>query len=175
MPPPADEPLWRCPDCGQSFVTRNLPHSCAVQGLDEHFAGAAAALRETFDALLDAVQALGPVTVNATRSRITFQTRIRYAGIDAPRGDRLLANFVLTRPVRSERLARVEHVPPYYYVHRVRLARPEDVDAELRAWLAEARQVGDRRHVTDPDWPREREPPDWVRVPGPGAQPRSAS
>jgi hypothetical protein len=173
MPAAADDPLWRCPDCGQSFVTRNLPHSCAVQGLDEHFAGTAAGLRETFDALLAAARAQGPVTVNATRARITFQTRIRFAGIDAPRGDHLLANFVLTRPVRSERLARVEHVPPYYYVHRVRLGRPDDADAELRGWLAEARQVGDRRHVTDPDWPREREPPGWVRVPG--GQPRSAS
>jgi hypothetical protein len=168
----SDPPLWRCPDCGQTFVTRNMPHSCAVQGLDAHFAGAPPGLRETFDALVAAVRDHGPVTVNATRSRITFQTQIRFAGIDAPRRDHLLANFVLTRPVQNERLARVEHVPPYYYVHRVRLERPEDVDAELRAWLAEARQVGDRRHVTDPDWPRAREPPAWVRVP---AQPRSAS
>jgi Domain of unknown function (DUF5655) len=161
----ADTPLWRCPDCGQSFVTRNMPHSCAVRDLDEHFAGAAPHLRAVFDALLDAVRAGGPVTVNATRSRITFQTRIRFAGIAAPRGDHLVANFVLTRPVRSARIDRVEHVPPYYYVHRVRLDRPEDVDAGLRAWLAEAREVGDRRHVTDPDWPRERDPPDWVHVP----------
>lgn len=159
------EPLWRCPDCGQSFVTRNMPHSCAVRDLDEHFAGVGPHLRETFDALLDAVRARGPVTVNATRSRITFQTRIRFAGIDAPRGDHLLANFVLTRPVSSERLKRVEHVPPYYYVHRVPLHGPEDVDADLRAWLAEAREVGDRRHVTDPAWPREREPPEWVHGP----------
>jgi hypothetical protein len=174
MTPPADPPLWRCPQCGQCFVTPNMPHSCAMQGVDEHFAGVAPAVRATFDALLAAVRAHGPVTVNATRSRITFQTRIRFAGIDAPRGDHLLAYFVLTRPVRSERLARVEHVPPYYYVHRLRLGRPEEIDAELRTWLAEARQVGDRRHVTDPDWPREREPPAWVRVPG-AAQPRSAS
>jgi Domain of unknown function (DUF5655) len=167
MEGPADQAMWRCPDCGQRFVGRNMPHSCALRDLDEHFAAAAPGLRAVFDALLTAVRAGGPVTVNATRSRVTFQTRIRFAGIDAPRGDHLLANFVLTRPVRSERIARVEHVPPYYYVHRVRLTRPEDVDADLRAWLAEARQVGDRRHVTDPDWPREREPPDWVRVPRP--------
>jgi hypothetical protein len=87
----AEPTLWRCPDCGQSFVTRDMPHSCAV-----------------------------------------------------------------------------------HYVHRVRLRKPEHVDAELRARLAEAREVGDRRHVTDPDWPCERRPPDWVRVPG-SAQPRSAS
>ena len=50
----------------------------------------------------------------------------------------MVANFVLTRPVRNERFVRVDYVPPYYNVHRVRLLRPEDVDAELRSWLAEA-------------------------------------
>jgi hypothetical protein len=36
------------------------------------------------------------------------------------------------------------------------------VDAELRSWLAEAHLVGEQRHVTDPEWPRERRPPDFV-------------
>ena len=34
--------------------------------------------------------------------------RMRFAGIDRPRRDHLVANFVLTRPIRSERLFRVE-------------------------------------------------------------------
>jgi hypothetical protein len=45
-------------------------------------------------------------------------------------------------------------------VHKLRL---EDVDDELKGWLAEAYQVGEQRHVTDPGWRRERNPPDWVR------------
>src|SRR5919108_6010976 len=166
---PRDEPLWRCPACGQTFVTASMPHSCQVVALDEHFAGADPALRAVFDTLLAAARASGPVTVNATKTRITFQARMRFAGIDRPRRDHLLANFVLTRPVRSERLRRVEHVPPYYYVHRLPLRRVEDVDDEVRGWLAEAYQVGRQRHVDDPGWPREREPPDWVSRPGPAA------
>ena len=31
--------LWRCPACGQRFVSRNLPHSCRVVDLDGHFEG----------------------------------------------------------------------------------------------------------------------------------------
>ena len=50
-------------------------------------------------------------------------------------------------------------------MHRVRLSRPADIDDELRAWLAEAYQVGEQRHLSDPAWAREREPPDWVHVP----------
>jgi hypothetical protein len=146
--------LWRCPVCGQTFVTRNMPHSCQVVPLDAFFEGADPELRELFDRFVAAVP--GPVTINATTSRITLQTRMRFAGIDRPRKRHLLANFVLTRRVESERLARVEHVPPYYYVHRLRLYGPEDIDAELQSWLTEAYQVGERRHVTDPRWIRQR-------------------
>jgi hypothetical protein len=61
---------------------------------------------------------------------------------------------------------RVDFVAPYNYAHRSRLRREEDVDAELTAWIAEARQVDEQRHVCDPDWRRVREPPGWVRVRG---------
>jgi hypothetical protein len=156
--------LWRCPTCGQTFVGVNMPHSCQLLPIEAHFEGRPE-LRAVYERLLAAVREQGRVTVNVTKSRVTFQTRMRFGGIDRPRTDHLLANFLLTRPVESERLARVEHVPPYYYVHRVRLRRPEDVDDELMAWFAEAREVGDQRHVSDPGWPRVRQPPPWVRVP----------
>lgn len=160
-----DKPLWRCPTCGQAFVTQNMPHSCRVQSLDAYFAGSDTALRDLFDDLVAAVRENGPVTVNVTKSRIALQARGRFAGIDRPRKDHLVASFVLTRPIASERLARVDYIPPYYYVHRVRLAGPEDIDRELRAWLAEAYRVGEQRHVTEPGWRKVRQPPEWVRVP----------
>jgi Domain of unknown function (DUF5655) len=154
--------LWRCPTCGQTFVAVNMPHSCEVRSIETHFAGRPE-LRAVYDRLLAALG--GPVTENVTKSRIAFQTRMRFAGIDTPRRDHLLASFVLTRPIDSPRLVRVDYIPPYYYVHRVRLAHEDDVDGELAAWLAEAREVGDQRHVSDPHWPKVRHPPDWVRVP----------
>jgi hypothetical protein len=35
--------------------------------------------------------------------------------------------------------------------------------SELRGRLAEAYEVGAQRHVNDPGWHRQREPPEWVR------------
>ena len=102
------EPLWRCPVCGQRFVTRNMPHSCQVVPLDEFFEGAAPELRDLFELYVAATG--GDVTVNATKSRIALQARMRFAGIDRPRRRYLLANFVLTRPIESPRLARVDYV-----------------------------------------------------------------
>ena len=45
--------MWRCPTCGQTFVTRNMPHSCQVVPLDSHFAGREA-LRAVFDVFVAA-------------------------------------------------------------------------------------------------------------------------
>jgi Domain of unknown function (DUF5655) len=136
--------MWRCPTCGQTFVSRNMPHSCHVVELDSHFAASEPQVRAAFDALLAAARELGPVTVNATKSRISFQARMRNA------------HLVLTRPIESDRFTRVEQVPPYYYVHNLRLEAPEDVDAALRGWLSEAYEVGMQRHVTDPGWEKVR-------------------
>ena len=110
--------MWTCPVCGQSFVTRNMPHSCQVVELDEFFAGSG--LRELFELYVAAARENGPVTVNATKSRISLQVRMRFAAVQRPRKRYLPAHFVLTRPIESPRLS-VEFLPPYYYVHKLRL------------------------------------------------------
>jgi hypothetical protein len=128
--------MWRCPTCGQTFTSRNLPHSCQVVPLDRHFEGRAA-MRAVFDAFAQAAEENGPVTINATKSRITLQARMRFAAVE-PRNEHLNAHVVLGRQRESPRFTKIEHVPPHYYVHRFRLHRPEDVDDEVRDWLAEA-------------------------------------
>ena len=132
--------MWQCPVCGQTFVTRNMPHSCLVVPLDQHFEGRPPALRAAFDALVAAAEANGPVTVNATKSRITLQVRMRFAAVE-PRRDHLRAHLVLKRRIEHLRLV-VEHLEPGYYLHRFTLTRPADVDDELTAWVAEAYRVG---------------------------------
>ena len=137
--------MWQCPACGQTFVARNMPHSCLVVPLDQHFEGRPPALRAAFDALVAAAEANGPVTVNATKSRITLQVRMRFAAVE-PRRDHLRAHLVLTRHIDHPRLT-VEHLEPRYHVHRLKLSEPADVDAELAAWLAEAYAVGAQRDL----------------------------
>jgi hypothetical protein len=129
-----------------------------VTGLAAHFAGRPPALRRAWAAWLAACRAGGPVRVNVTVSRIAIQSRIRFAGIQKPGRDKLVATFLLTRALRHPRLARVEYVPPYYFVHRLHLASEADVDAEAHA-------VGDQRHLEDAKWKRVRRPPVWVVVP----------
>jgi Domain of unknown function (DUF5655) len=149
--------MWRCPRCGQTFVSTNMPHSCQVVPLDVHFDGKPR-LRAVFDAFVAAAQENGPVTINATKSRITLQVRMRFAGVE-PRRDHLRVHLVLTRPIENDRLD-VEHLPPRYYLHRLRLNAPADVDDQLKGWLAEAYQVGEQRHVRRSRAPASRPAPD---------------
>jgi hypothetical protein len=157
--------LWRCPRCGQKFVFRNLPHSCQVRELDERFEHCAPNVRATFDALLAAVSVNGNLVVNATKTRITFQGRMRFAGVQQPRRGHLAARFLLTRPVRHPRIRRVDYIPPYFFDHHLRLESPADVDATLRRWLAESWRIGQQEHVGTSRLRKVRRPPAWVHVP----------
>jgi hypothetical protein len=128
--------------------------------LDEHFSGRPPRLRAAFDALVKAAEANGPVTINATKSRITLQVRMRFAAVE-PRRDRLRAHLVLKREIEHERLT-VEHLEPDYYLHRFTLTTPDDVDDELKAWVAEAYRVGAQlsaaRQPADPPAPDRAKP-----------------
>jgi hypothetical protein len=41
----------------------------------------------------------------------------------------------------------VETFSPRNHLHAFRLTRPEEIDAELRGWLAEAYSVGAQEHL----------------------------
>lgn len=46
------------------------------------------------------------------------------------------------------RFRRVETFSPRNHVHTFRLIQLSDIDADFRAWLAEAYLVGDQQHLT---------------------------
>jgi hypothetical protein len=54
---------------------------------------------------------------------------------------------VLARRLEHPRFRRVESFSPRNHVHHFRLAQLDEVDDEVAAWLAEAYQVGEQRHL----------------------------
>jgi hypothetical protein len=114
--------------------------------LDSHFAHAAPAVRAAFDAVLDAVRALGPVEVLPQRTRIALHVRMSFAAL-VPRTRWLDGHLVLARRIDSTRLRRVEVYSPRNVVHTFRLSSPEEVDDQFTAWLAEAYRVGRQEHL----------------------------
>lgn len=139
--------LWACPECGRTFANRNQTHTCAPLGdLDRHFARSSPQVRATFDRVLAAVGALGPVEVLPERTRIALHVRMSFAAF-MPRQRWLNGHLVLARQVDSPRFLRVETFSPRNVLHAFRLTSPGDVDREFEGWLAEAYQVGTQAHL----------------------------
>lgn len=140
-------PLWRCPKCGNYFVSRNLAHSCVRVPLESHFQGKDPQVRRTFDALLAALRRAGPIRIVSSKTRITFMVRMRFAGVH-PKKHALRGGFALLRPARHRALEHVYQFPgTRLYAHEFRLVSPKQIDAGLRALLAEAYQVGAQKHM----------------------------
>ena len=53
----------------------------------------------------------------------------------------------LARRLEHPRFRRVESFSPRNHLHLFRLARLEEADEEVAAWLAEAYRVGEQRHL----------------------------
>jgi hypothetical protein len=144
---PAMQPMWTCPTCGRSFANRNQSHFCSQVSLDAHFNGREPQVITTFEKLLESARRSGPVTVVPEKTRIAFQVRMSFAAFTLRRRW-IDGHVVLARRLESPRFRRIDHISPGNQVHVFRLTEPSQVDEEVSAWLAEAYQVGQQRHLT---------------------------
>jgi hypothetical protein len=134
-------PLWKCPECGQRFVTRNMSHSCGHHTIDEHFEGKAVEIRRLFAALSRAVRRCGKVHVYAQKSRIVFQTRGRFVAV-TPRKQYLGGHIWLKRRRTHPCIHRVDSLLDRDFVHNFRITTIQDLDEEFCDLLREAYAVG---------------------------------
>lgn len=138
--------LWRCPECGNGFVTRNMWHSCSSYELGSHFAEADPEVRRSFDRFLEAIEECGAVEVIPQKTRIAIMAKVRFAGC-VVRRKWLLANLWLTREAGHPTLRRRETYGPRSFGHQFRLDRADDVDDGLRKLIRESYRVGLREHL----------------------------
>lgn len=86
------------------------------------------------------------VRVKVSRTQISFYNRRMFAMASLPRwhsrgfpkGEYLLVSFGLGERSPSPRVSLATEPYPGRWTHHVLLKRPEDVDAQVMAWLAEA-------------------------------------
>ena len=139
--------LWPCPQCGRTFANRNQTHTCSpLASLDEHFSGRDNDVRATFDAIVEAVAEMGPVTILPEKTRIALHARMSFAAF-MPRRHWLNGHLVLARRIDSSRFSKIETFSPRNVLHAFRLNSPSEVDAQFTGWLAEAYEVGMQRHL----------------------------
>jgi hypothetical protein len=102
-----------------------------------HFAKSSTSVAATYAALLKASRAFGPVREAPKKTSIHLVRETAFAGI-ATRKDALILTLKAERPVSSPRIHRSQQTSPNRWHVEIRLTAPVEVDAELRAWLAQA-------------------------------------
>jgi Domain of unknown function (DUF5655) len=113
--------------------------------VESHLAGKDLRVRAIYDAFVAALRAIGPVEVLSEKTRIAFHVRMSFAQL-SPRKRWVDGHLVLARRIEHARFRRVETFSPRNHLHQFRLLDPDQVDAERRAWLAEAYAVGCQEH-----------------------------
>jgi hypothetical protein len=115
----------------------NQSHGCAPSGtVADYFAERPPALRKAYDAIERVVTKLG-AAVDPVTACIMFKRARTFAEVRAKR-DRLDLYFILSRELDDERVHRHLRISAHRMAHVVQIAKPGDVDRDVREWLAEA-------------------------------------
>ncbi|HEX8452910.1 MAG TPA: DUF5655 domain-containing protein [Longimicrobium sp.] len=144
--PASSRPLWTCPDCGRAFANAGQRHACGRHSLEAHFAGREPRIRELYDAFLARIREIGPVTVLPQKTRIAFQTRMSFAQLTPARAW-IDGHLVLARRVEHPAFRRIDTISPRNHVHHFRLTDEADISPDLLAFLREAYDVGEQKHL----------------------------
>lgn len=142
------KPLWRCPLCGERFITRNMWHSCGKYSLEALFARCEPHVFPLFRKFHKMVRACGPVHVIPQKTRICFQVRVRFGGC-VPRKSHLRCTLAFTRRVHHPRFVKIEKYVPHWYGHSFRVESENELDADVRRWIREAYKVGQQRRLLE--------------------------
>jgi hypothetical protein len=143
------KPLWRCPKCGERFITANIWHACGRFSLEALFAKSEPHVLKLFRKFARMVRACGPVRTIPQRSRVVFQVRVRFAGC-YPRKSHLLCSIALPRKLNSRRIVKINEYAPHFISHQFRIHSAEECDAEIQSWLRESYDVGAQKRPIKP-------------------------
>ena len=128
-------PLWTCPKCGLKFIGRNMWHSCRRATLRDWQRRMGPKARSLYDRFETLIARCGEYYVSPAKTRITFMGRIRFAGITRLDEDGMTCNFALARPLTSRRFIDVKEVVPGWWVHRLKITDPAELDAQVERWI----------------------------------------
>ena len=131
---------WECPACGREFGRQQQSHVCVpAMPLADYLASQRPELRPVYQAVLDRVDAFGPVVVEPVGVGILLKSRRTFAEL-RPRRGRIACSVVLSRTLEHPRVVRMMRTSPKsprraYFVD---LRSVDDVDEELVEWLRES-------------------------------------
>ena len=129
---------WVCQFCEREFARPHQSHVCVPGNtVDDTFNGHPPAFRAAFDAILEHLDGLGPVHVDAVKVGVFLKSDRKIAEV-RPRVRAVDLALALPRVLDDPRVARTMRGSATITYHVIKLTGPSDVDDQVRAWLTEA-------------------------------------
>jgi Domain of unknown function (DUF5655) len=111
--------------------------------VESHFAKSDPEVLSTYQRLLEAARALGPVAEEAKKTSIHLVRHTAFAGV-ATRRTSLVLTLKSAKDIRSPRIAKREQTSAHRWHVEIRLEKPADVDRQLTTWLNAAYELAGR-------------------------------
>lgn len=128
--------VWTCPECERTFGRKGQGHLCIpATTVDEWFADEPAEHRAIHEAIVDHLDALGDVRVEAVAVGIFYKRGRNLAELRG-RADHLGLSMVLPDSAEHPRFTRRTPMSGGRTTFLVPLRTAEDVDDQVRDWLA---------------------------------------
>jgi hypothetical protein len=107
------------------------------QTVQSHFAARSANVKATYNALLRAVRAFGPVEQQPKKTSIHLARRTAFAGVATQR-EAILLTVKSPVDIRNARIRKHERASANRWHLELKPSHPDDVDAQLIDWLRSA-------------------------------------
>jgi hypothetical protein len=101
--------------------------------------------RVLYEEFVKFVERVGKFTINVNKTRISFQGRVRFAGVSRVTEEGIVVGFWLKRKIDSPRFSHIEFIPPNNWVYQLKITNKKDLDNEVLEWVKEAFKVGQQR------------------------------
>lgn len=108
-----------------------------THAIEAHFENRDPRVRATYDRIVDAGRALGPMKEDPKKTSIHLVRRTAFAGV-ATRRATLILTLKSEANIRSPRVMKREQVSANRWHVEVRVEKPSEVDRELKGWLKAA-------------------------------------
>jgi hypothetical protein len=137
-------PLWKCPKCGERFVTANIWHSCGRHSLKLLLSKSDPNVRGILRRLTKIVRACGHVRIIPQKTRLVFTTRVRFLAV-YPRKHALELGIELPERSPDPRFHKIESYTKRMHGHYLRIDHQSQLDSQLRQWLRCSYRLGEQK------------------------------
>ena len=91
------------------------------------------------------IESIGPVTIEATKTQVSFGTTTKFAWVWLPQiytkkrpENSITLTFYLGRHITHDRIVEAVEPRPGRWTHHIIIEKEEDLDADVQEWLREA-------------------------------------